>query len=101
MKIDFSHVFHGLDDKPLLREDGKPWTLADVSITALLRDTREEAERAPLPAEQKFKHGLLAEKIAKAKEPLDITVEEAALLKHRIGEIFTSLFVMTAWRLLD
>ena len=101
MKIDFSRAFHGLDDKPLLKEDETTWTLRDVATMALLRDTREEAERTPLPAEQKFKLGLLAEKITKAEEPLDITVEEAALLKRRIGDIFTTLFVMLAWRMLE
>lgn len=100
MKIDFSQEILSIDGKPTpLNDDHPSSTLRDICVTALDRP-RDPNER--LEAEEKIKRARLAERIYRAKEPINLMAEEIALLKRLISDIFLSNWtVYQASKLLD
>lgn len=81
MQIDFSTVLRALDGNPL-REGNRDVTLGMVAVNCLLMNFPDEVK---LSGEDKFKRGKLAERIYE-KADVEITVEEAALMKMLIGK---------------
>ncbi len=73
--------------------------VATDALLAQLPNAQGQPEQ--LSGSDKVKHGMLAEKIYTAKEPIALTAEEIALLKDRIARHATSLTVMRAYALLD
>lgn len=98
--LNFTQVLAGLDGKPFPiteAKDSPPATLGDVAVAAL---TGVLAEDARDDGAAKFKRGELAHRIYKAKS-IELTVEEVALIKERIGKVYGPAVVFAAWPLLD
>ena len=91
---------------PLLKT-GKPITLRAVCIRALLnppaRQDPQTGRMMPIqmPAEEKIKRYNLAVEIQKAKNPMELSIDEIKLLKDLIGEKYPPLTVGQAWEILD
>ncbi len=102
MKIDFSAVIKELDGSDMFGEGKKPLTLGTVAIEALvnvLPDQMGQPER--LSGERKVANAVLAERICLAQEPLDLKVDDVALIADRIGAIYGAVIVWRAWALLE
>jgi hypothetical protein len=102
VKVDFSApILNMQGNEPLEFRDGK-LTLGDCAIEALI-GTLVEANGQPeqLAGMDKNRNALLAMKIAEAKEPIEISIEDAGLLKERIGRFWNPLPVARAWALLE
>jgi hypothetical protein len=102
MKIDFSAVITELDGT-VAKDGDKVVTLGKLAIHALINPLPDAAGRAEqLDAEMKVKLAKLAQDIHSATDKaLDLTVEDIALIKQRIGRAFSQIAVMRAWDLLD
>lgn len=96
MKIDFSAPILGPNDTPIM-EGGKPATLGSIASTALFA-TLPEDENAT--ATDKALWGNLGLALY-AEGKHDLTAEQIALVKKRIGRAFSSLAVARAFHLLD
>lgn len=101
--IDFTTVLTGLDGKPL-QEPASPIdktlhnvTLGSAAINAL--ETTLDEDRSTT-GEDKFKRDELARRINN-KSDVVLSVEDIALIKHRIGAAYPSILVGAAWRILD
>lgn len=108
MIVDFTKLILGLDGKAILevgetgKEGSKPLTLASIAINSLLSplpDARGQPEQ--MDATSKVRFAVLAEKIFKSTGPMDVTVEDVAAIKDRIGRAFGPLPVMRACALLE
>ena len=96
--IDFTQVLVGIDDKPIIpKGETQPMTLGDVCVNAL--ETPTDSDHT-MPGADKFKLDQLARKIYQNANA-DLTVEELATLKDRVGKLWGPLIVGAAWRLLD
>lgn len=97
--LSFTQTLRGVDDKPITTSptDPTPLTLSDVAVGALMgvlpADSNEDGAT-------RFKRGELAHRIYKANN-IELTVEEIALIKDRIGKAYGPLVVYAAWPLLD
>lgn len=100
MKIDFNSELTSLDGSALI-DGGSPITLKKVAIEALLGVMDDGGRPERMLAEQKVRYALLAQSIFSANEPLDLQVEDIAVIKDRIGRAYAPLIVMRAWALLD
>lgn len=98
MTIDFSQTLKGIDDKGAivtLTEAGRPITLAVVAYSALLRPD-EKAQQA-----EKMNRCKLAFMIAQATGPVDISLDDAALIKRLISDNPAPLIVGQACEMLE
>lgn len=101
MKIDFSAVLKNLDGSPLLRQSQvadaqpAPMTLAHAACDALILPDQQQQS-----GDEKAAQFTLAMKIVKGGE-VEITPEDAALIKKRIGAAFGPLVVGRAYELLN
>ncbi len=96
MNIDFRAPIVGLDGGEAI-ENGNVVTLATLSIAVLL---------TPNPNEQiepvdKMSRAILAEKIYQSDAPVDVTLDEAALIKSLIGQTCTPLAYLRATQILE
>lgn len=108
MKIDFDKALTALDGTPIRtpKEDGTPGDIMtlglmaiNVLLTTLIDERTGQAENVQ-PVE-KVRYAKLAQDIYSAKGPIEISVEDVALLKDRIGRAGAPLAVARAWALLD
>lgn len=109
MKIDFSKTINDYDDKPIVSEveikdaqgevttPAKYWTLKIISVNSL-SDVKPEDR---VDGTVKMERAELARKIHRSTEPLDITPEQAALLKSVIGKLWPPVFVLSAYEQLN
>ena len=85
MVIDFSKAITNLDGTPLKQGDGREDKVADLRyccIEALLSmDPKEQ-----IAGEKKLQRYSLAKKIYNATEPLELKVEDVALIKELVGK---------------
>jgi len=95
MKLDFSKCLLDQNDKPF-QVNGRDYTLLDACGSALLMQMPNEQ----MTGEEKHRRYLLWTKI-KADGAVDITVDEAALLKLCVGAQATPLIVGQIWKTLD
>lgn len=95
MKIDFNQSLLGYDGSPI--KDGETlFTLKQAALTALKTVAPGDDSLAPLA---KFELGSIGQTVAK---DLDLTVEQIASLKERIGKVFLSPeMVFAAWNALE
>lgn len=109
MQIDFSAPINGLDGQPIRESAGsdRPATLGSIAIAALLTPLpapvgfgQQPGQPEQLDALKKVEHATLAQAIHGAGQ-LDLTVEQVASLKDRIGRMFDPLVVMRAFALLE
>lgn len=101
MKINFSAVLRNLDGEPLMRQSqmadaqAQPMTLANAACDALIiPDSQQQS------GDEKAAQFALAMKIVKGGE-VEITPEQATLIKKRIGAAFGPLVVGRAYELLN
>lgn len=97
MKLDFNAILVGLDGKPMLGKDKTEATLKEVAVEALMAVTENDRGAS---GEDKFKNYELAAKVYAGGE-IEITPEQAALLKRRIGECYGPVVVGPAYKLLN
>ncbi len=105
MKLDMTAPLVGFDGLPLEQDfigsDGKkakrPVVLRDVIITALNSPGPRYAEES---VEEKFKRGFLSVE-AHTKSEIEVTVEDAAMMKKLVAASFAPLLVYRAHLALD
>jgi hypothetical protein len=99
MKVDFGKKLITLDGSIVRKSPNSddPATLREISIESLMTMADDEKN---LSGDDKVKRYYLALKIKDAQE-IDITVEEAALLKKLIGRAYGPLIVGQAWEMLE
>lgn len=89
MKIDFGTVLKDLDDNDIKTDSGKELTLRFCAANALITpDAKEQS------ADKKVLAYKLAHRIAHSDGPLEITPEEATLIKNRIATVYPSALVI-------
>ncbi len=97
MKLDLNQEFKALNGEVIKSESGN-LTLKSICSEALLNTSPEDK----LSGEEKAKRYQLAHNIFTSEaENFEITVEEVALLKNLIGNLFTPLVVGQAFKFLE
>jgi len=84
MKVDVTQGLTALDGEPLENEDQEPIVLRTVAINALMGVMEGDNS---MTGEQKLKNWVLAQRLQKEDSP-DLTPEELASIKERIGKAF-------------
>lgn len=100
MKMDFSKVLTGMEGNELkLERDEKtvPLTLGTACIMAL----RLNAPDDKFDGQEKLTRYMLGTRIAQAKEPLDLTIEEIAKLKELAGKYLSVEVSGAVWLALE
>ena len=87
-----------LDGEVILDQKNEPATVRGVAIEALFATFKDEEN---LSGEEKLKRWELASKIKASSDPVELVVEEVALLKKLIGKAYGTLIVGQAWRILE
>lgn len=95
MKVDFSQAFVDLDGNPIV-DGGKPVTLGMMAAQALLAAD----PNTPESGEDKARAYDVATRLYRGGE-VDITVEDAALIKKKVGQHMTAIVVGQAYRMLE
>ncbi len=95
MKIDFDATLKTLDGEEIKNGD-KVVNLKTITVDALLNPNGKEQPK-PMVKVERFK---LAQKIHEGGE-IDITVENAAMIKKLIGEGYAPLVVGQAYEILE
>jgi hypothetical protein len=103
MTIDFSQPLKGIDEKGAivtLTEKGpdqvvRPVTLAVVAYSALLRPDEKAADA------EKMTRYKLAFQIAQASGPVELSLDDAAMVKRLIGQNPSPLVVGQAFEMLE
>lgn len=74
--------------------EGKPVTMGEIAVQALLATHVDDNGRAENPSgEEKMRRYMLAMKIEGATLPVDIKAEDVAKLKELVGKAFNPLVV--------
>ncbi len=103
MKIEFAQVLCAMDGDPMQEEDprnqGKTrdLTLGRLCINALLSEFPNEQQSGA----QKFDRFKLAMRIGNEEDPIEITAEDIALIKERVGKAYSAYAVGTVWTVLE
>jgi len=87
-----------LDGEVILDQKNEPATVRGVAIEALFATFKDEEN---LSGEEKLKRWELASKIKINPDPVELKVEEIALLKKLIGKAYGALIVGQAWKVLE
>ena len=87
-----------LDGEVISDMKGDPSTVRGVAIEALLAIYKDEEN---LSGEEKMKRWELASKIKADPDPVELAVEEVALLKKLIGKAYGAMIVGQAWKVLE
>lgn len=96
MKINFDAVLHHIDGKPLKTQESE-MTLKTASVESLMAIIREDEQATGAVKLARYE---LAVKVNAGGE-VDLTPEEAAILKDRIGKVFGVAVVGPAYKLLN
>lgn len=97
MKIKIDEAIKTLDGKPI-KEGKDPVTVKDILLQACTAQLQEDAQ---MPGVKKFELYNLANKINGQKKDIELTVEEIATLKDRVGKAFNVLVVGQVWTILE
>ena len=101
MKVDFDAVIKDLDGVPMsdartAAGDGRLLTLKTVCVNGLLATETDKN----IPGQQKLARFRLAEQINAGGEQ-NLSAEDVALIKERVGAFYVTLVVGRAFGLLD
>lgn len=97
MKIKIDQSLKSLEGKEI--KDGKnAITLKNIMVEACVTAIKGDEAQS---GEEKLKLYQLATKIQEAKKEIDLTIEEIALIKDRIGKGYNVLTVGQAWQMLE
>jgi hypothetical protein len=99
MKIDVTKLLTQYDGTPIKDRNHKG-EMVDVEVRQALISALIHPVETDKPID-KFNKDVLARKIFGAENEVELTAEEAVLLKERVGEYYTPLVVGQLWRLLD
>lgn len=94
MKVDFSRKLSNLDGS--IADDAP--SLSEVVLKALLEDLRGDEVQS---GKDKFDRALLAQRIHQSDGEADVTAEEVAMIKDRVGRAYPPLAVLRAWTILE
>lgn len=102
MKVNLTATIQQLDGTPLMQPPvgdapAKPWTLRDVIVTVCMNELGDKQE----PGTAKLERFLLAQRVYNAEREVDLTAEQVAMVKDRIGRGFGAALVGPAFLLLD
>jgi hypothetical protein len=100
VKLDFSSPILDIDGQPVADQTGT-LTLARMATEALLGTLMVNDRPEQLIGEVKTRNAALALRIHAADAPIDVAIDDAAVIKDRIGRMFVPLYVMRAWALLE
>jgi hypothetical protein len=96
MLIDFQNPILDLKGEPLKLAE-KPFVLLNACQEALIAQFQDETN---LPAADKVRRFALAMKIDN-KLPVDISIEEAAVIKKLVGKLYNNLVVGRVYEIID
>ena len=97
MKLRLEEVIKDMDEKPVQGPDKKDMTLKDVCIASLMSSMETDKN---MTGDKKVSLFSLAMSL-KTNPDYDTTVEEVALIKDRIGKMYTQLVVGRAFELIE
>jgi hypothetical protein len=97
MRIEFTQELKDISGSNIVDDDGKNVTLATVAIGSLLAITENTNT---LSGTKKAHRGVLAHEIY-TKNVVDMEIEDVAMLKECIAEVYGPLVVFRAYELLD
>jgi hypothetical protein len=95
MKIKINQVLTGIDEQNPIIENGKPLTLKDIIIAAVLTPMQEDDQK------RKFEKWDVFKKIRGVQEEVNFTSEEIVLIKSGIGKIHPPLILGQAFEMLE
>jgi len=98
MVVNLGKGLFTLDGEIIPDMKNEPATVRGVAIEALFATFKGEEN---LSGEEKMKRWELASKIKAESDPVEMTVEEVALLKKLIGKAYGALIVGQAWKVLE
>jgi len=90
MKVDFSQVINGIDGRPLKNQSGTDLALRDMVCEVL------SANEQGLMVEEKLKRATLALAVYAAETPLDLKIEDVALMKRLVEQYCSPMVVYRA-----
>jgi len=93
MKVRVTDEIVGPGNQPVVSEGGDKWTYRNVFGTVLTTEL-------DISGEEKYKRGKLAGRIFDEKE-VELSLDEAKLLKDLVGKAFSASIVVPVWDLLD
>lgn len=94
MKYKLNVPLKELDGSDVVGQNKQVVTVAHQCVLALC--VQEEIDGM-----EKMRRGELAEKIFKAKDEVEFTIEDVALVKQLVGKYLSTVAVMQIWRLLE
>lgn len=97
MKVDFSTVLTDFKGHPLADGKGPSLTLGVAAENALVGMTPQAQQES---GEQKYRNWKLAQ-LASVGGVVDLTPEDAAVIKAKIGEFYSAAVVGPAYELLN
>lgn len=97
MKFNPSTAILDLNGEAIKTKQDSDLVMSEVCCNALLAEIQGEQATG----EEKLKKFLLAKRIHVATDQIDVTVEEAALLKRLIGKLYGALVSGQAWQILE
>lgn len=111
MKIDMNRTIENLNGDEMQTNGGaegeqKPLELGELAVNALISDASTEEPkpgRAPMPPspKEKFERYLIAQRIHKVTDLVELTSEEVTLIKNLIGKCHGVVIMGHAWKLLE
>lgn len=99
MKLAVNNTIDGLDGKPMTYEEEKEiaGSKAKMTITLTFKKVTTDAlctlyqDEKDLSGEEKIKRALLAQKIYSAQDIVEITVDEAGLIKKLVNRLYGTI----------
>lgn len=98
IEINFQTPIVDSDGQPVKDDTGKITTLGRVAMISLGSRYQEDANAS---TDEIYKRGQLAAKVYEAKNPVDLTVEEVAMIKRFIAKAQSPMIVAKAFPMLD
>lgn len=98
MQFNLGQAFVDIEGKTIVDEQGVPFTIGSAAINSLLASFDDEKN---LSGEDKLKRWELAMSIKNGSIPMEITVEDASLLKKLIAKAYSTMVVGQAWKMLE
>lgn len=93
MKVRVKDEITGPGNQPVVSEGGEKWTYRTVFGNVLMSEL-------DISGEEKYKRGKLAGRIFDEEE-VELSLDEAKLLKDLVGKAFSASVVVPVWDLLD
>lgn len=93
-------VISDLSGKPLMGGDG-PLTFRNALVQALAHEAQPEPGRPQPTGDDRFKRWSIANKIQQAGDSVELTAEEIALAKSKVGDAFFMVVVGPVWTLIE